>query len=107
MAREWQTFVRKFDDMKEGEGELFIKDLTPGPRKYDAKHVRAKVAKSKQALADGDVLWIRSESGLLAPKAWYIQILEELPEWVLGKPWENVLDTMESTQARAKTPGRR
>ncbi len=98
MATEWQTFVRKFDDMKEGEVELFIKDLTPGPRKYDAKHVRAKVAKSKEALADGDVLWIRSESGLLAPKAWYIQILEELPEWVPGKPWENVLDVIGNLQ---------
>jgi hypothetical protein len=91
MTKEWQTFVRKFDDMKEGEVELFIKDLTPGPRKYDTKHVRAKVAKSKDALPDGQILWPRAEP-------WYISIIEELPEWVEGKPWENVYDAIERAQ---------
>ena len=97
MAKEWQTFVRKFDDMREGEVELFIKDLTPGPRKYDTKHVKARVARSKGALPGGDVLWIRSESGLQAPEPWYIELLEELPEWVAGKPWENLLDVIETS----------
>jgi hypothetical protein len=95
MAKEWQTFVRRFEDMKEGELELFIKDLMSGPRKYDTKHVRAKVAKSREVLSDGDVLWIRSESGITALEPWYLKILEELPEWVPGKPWENVLDIIE------------
>jgi len=95
MVKEWQTFVRKFEDMKEGEIELFIKDLTSGPRKYDTRHVRAKVAKSKKVLSDGEVLWIRSESGITALEPWYIKILEELSEWVSGKPWENVLDIVE------------
>ncbi len=98
MAKEWQTFVRKFDDVKEGEIELFIKDLTPGSRKYDTQHVRARVVKSKEALPDGDVLWIRSESGLKAPEPWHIKILQELPEWVPGTPWENVLDIIETLQ---------
>jgi hypothetical protein len=95
MDREWQTFVRKFEDLKEGEVELFIKDLTSGPRKYDTRHVRAKVARSKGALPEEDLLWIRSESGITALEPWYIKILEELPEWVPGKPWENVLDITE------------
>jgi len=94
MAKEWQTFVRKFDDIVEGEVELFIKDLSPGPRKYDTKHVRARVVKSKEAMPDGDVLWIRSESGLKASKSWYMKIIEELPEWVPGRSWENVLDVI-------------
>lgn len=94
MAKEWQTFVRKFEDMKEGEVELFIKDLTPGPRKYDTKHVRARVAKRKEDLPNGDILWIRSESGLKAPEPWYIQILEELPPWASGRPWEDLLDVI-------------
>jgi hypothetical protein len=92
MRKEWQTFVRKFEDLNEGEVELFVKDLTPGPKKYDTKHVRAKVAKLRGALPDGDLLRIRSESGITAQESWYIKILEELPEWVAGKPWENVLD---------------
>jgi hypothetical protein len=98
MAQEWQTFVRKFEDMKEGKVELFIKDLTPGSRKYDTKHVRARVAKSKKTLPNGQILWIRSESGLKDPKPWYIEILQELPEWVPGTPWENVLDSIERSQ---------
>ena len=98
MAQEWQTFVRKFEDMKEGEVELFIKDLTPGSRKYDTKHVRARVAKSTKTLHNGQILWIRSESGLKDPKPWYIEVLQELPEWVPGTPWKNVLDTVERSQ---------
>ena len=95
MATEWQTFVRKFEDMKEGQGELFTKSLTSGPRKYDTKHVMATVARSKKALPDGDVLWIRSESGIRAQDPWYIKIINEMPEWISGKPWENVLDSIE------------
>jgi hypothetical protein len=98
MAEEWQTFVRKFEDMKEGEVELFIKDLTPGSRKYDTKHVRARVAKSSKTLPNGEILWIRSESGLKHPKPWYVEVLQELPEWVAGTPWENVLDAIERSQ---------
>ena len=95
MHKEWQTFVRKFEDLQEGEVELFIKDLTSGPRKYDTKHVRATVAKAKERLPKGEILRIRSESGITAMEPWYIEILEELPDWVPGKPWENVLDITE------------
>ncbi|MFH1480885.1 MAG: phenylphosphate carboxylase subunit gamma [Pseudomonadota bacterium] len=101
MAKEWQTFVRKFEDMKEGELELFIKDLTPGPRKYDTKHVRAKVARSKAALPDGETLWIRSESGTRGLEPFYISIIEVLPEWVEGRPWENVFDAIERKRKKS------
>jgi len=99
MGKEWQTFVRQFEDMKEGEVKLFIKDLTPGPRKYDTKFVRALVKKPKQALPDSDVLSIRSESGDTAPETWHIKVLEELPPWVPGKPWEDVFKAVEKSQA--------
>jgi hypothetical protein len=98
MAKEWQTFVRKFDDMKEGEAELFIKDLTPGPRKYDTRHVIAQVAKKKDALPGGDTLWLRSEAGFIAPEPWYIKVLDELPETVPGGPHEDVLGIIERLQ---------
>jgi len=99
MAREWQTFVRKYEDMKEGEVDLFIKDLSPGPRKYDTKHVKATVTKQKDKFPDADMLWIRGESGLRAPEPWYIKINEELCEWVPGKPWENVFDAIEKQRS--------
>ena len=100
MDKEWQTFVRRFDDLKEGEVELFVKDLTPGSKKYNTRHVRATVAKTKGALPEAELLWIRSESGITALEPWYIRILEELPEWVPGKPWENVLDITEKVNKR-------
>ncbi len=111
MANEWQTFVRRFDDMKEGEQEIFIKSLAAGPRKYDTKHVRARVAKSKQSLPNGDALWLRSESGARHSEPWYVEILEELPEWVPGRPWEDVIAVLDRINQRpsamAKKPGPR
>ncbi len=93
--KEWQTFVRRFSDMKEGERELFIKDLTPGKRKYDTKHVIAQVAKEKEGLKDPDILWVRGESGERHRNPWYISIRQELKEeWVPGKPYEDVLEAL-------------
>ncbi len=97
MSKEWQTFVRQFEDMKEGEVKLFIKDLTPGPRKYDTKFVKALVKKSKQSLPD--LLVVRSESGDTAPETWSIKVLEELSPWVPGKPWEDLFKAVEKNQS--------
>jgi hypothetical protein len=102
MAKEWQTFVRKFEDMKEGEIDIFVKDLTPGPKKYDTRHVMARIARSRKTLPKGDILWVRGESGLKSPKPWFIKIQKELPEWVAGKPWTNVLDAAEKASLNEK-----
>ncbi|MBI4632797.1 MAG: hypothetical protein HY742_02755 [Deltaproteobacteria bacterium] len=93
--KEWQTFVRKFSDMKEGKRELFIKDLAEGPRKYDTTHVIAKVSRKKTAVKNPDKLWLRSESGIRYPEPWYISIEKELPEYVEGKPWTSVFDALD------------
>jgi hypothetical protein len=92
--KEWQTFLRRFSDMKEGKREIFIKDLTPGKAKYDTKHVIGMVSKSKTGLKNADILWIRGESGEKALKPWYISIESELEEWVPGKPYEDVLEAV-------------
>ena len=103
--KEWQTFLRRFADMKEGQQELFIKDLTPGKTKYDTKHVIGTVAKSKKGLKNPDILWLRGESGEKYPEPWYIAIEQQLKEeWVPGKPWEDVL---EAVQKRGKGQGAR
>ena len=60
------------------------------------------VVGAKETLPDGDMLWIRSESGLRAPEPWYIKLLEELPEWSPGRPWENVLDLIESRYSEGR-----
>ncbi len=96
--REWQTFVRRFSDMKEGERELFIKDLTEGKRKYDTKHVIATVAKTKDGMNDPDILWVRGESGEKSKQPWYIKIKKELAECIPGKPWEDLIEVMAKNQ---------
>lgn len=90
MKQEYLTFVRQFKDLSEGTQKLFIKDLTPGPRKYDTKYVRAEISRHAEKMKIGDILRIRSESGVLLPQPWGIKILEELPEFVPGHPWEDV-----------------
>ena len=90
MKKEYQTFVRQFRDLKEGRQELFIKDLTPGPQKYDTKHVLAEISSHPEKVTAGDILRIRSESGIVLPQVWGIRILKELPESVPGHPWEDV-----------------
>ena len=93
--KEWQTFVRRFSDMKEGKRELFIKDLSPGKAKYNTKHVLANVSRSQKTFKDPDILWIRGESGEKALDPWYLTIEQELEEFVPGKPWEDLLEAVE------------
>ncbi len=96
--KEWQTFVRKFSDMHEGKRELFIKDLTEGPAKYDTKHVIAQVSRKQSELANPDIMWVRSESGIRYPEPWYIKIERELPEYIAGLPWHSVFDSLEKSE---------
>lgn len=96
MKREHLTFIRQFKDLKEGTQKLFIKDLTPGPRKYDTKYVNAEISSDPEKMRNGDILRIRSESGILLPQPWGIKILEELSESVTGEPWQDLFRTMEN-----------
>jgi hypothetical protein len=93
--KEWQTFVRRYADMKEGKRELFIKDLTDGKAKYATRHVIGTVSKSEKRLSNPDRLWVRGESGQKDPEPWYLDIEKELEEWIPGKPWEDVLEALE------------
>jgi len=100
--KEWQTFVRKFSDMKEGKQELFIKDLARGPRKYDTHHVLAKVSRKKETLKKPETLWLRSESGVRHPTPWYVHIEKELAEYGEGNPWSSVFDALEKRNQQNK-----
>jgi len=94
MPKEYLTYVRKYADLYEGERDIFIKDLTPGPRKYDTKQVRAVIARSAKDLSGADTLWVRSEMGVLDPQPWAIKILKELPDYVKGRPYTDVFSCM-------------
>ncbi|MDD3653851.1 MAG: hypothetical protein PHO01_06675 [Desulfotomaculaceae bacterium] len=94
MSKEYLTYVRKYADLTEGERDIFIKDLTPGPRKYDTKQVRAIITRSAENLSEADTLWVRSEMGVLAPEPWAIKIIKELPDYVVGPPYTDVFSVM-------------
>lgn len=87
MKKEYLTFIPDIKDLIENqEVKLTIKDLTPGPRKYDARIVKAILSSDPGRLPDGDILWVRSWTGVLYPQPWAIKILENLEETEVGLP---------------------
>lgn len=96
MKREYVTFVRRIADLREGQQTLFIKDLTPGPRKYDTKLVRSEISRHPDKIPNSDILWVRSETGYLHTQSWSIKILEELSPYVPGQPWQDVFTALKN-----------
>jgi len=95
MKKEFLTFVKGLNELTEGkEIALPISDLTPGPRKYDCKIVKAVIASSPEKLPEGDVLRIRSWTGVLHPNPWAIKILAELDETLPGRPHDETLSQL-------------
>ncbi len=85
---EYVTRVRNLGDLKEGqEVELFLQDLTPGPRKYDGEIVKAIVSSSPDKISGGDVLWVRSVLGRPYDKPWGIKITQRLGLAIPGRPY--------------------
>lgn len=83
MKKEYDTFVDSLDELPQGrEVAMAIRDLTPGPRKYDSQYVKAIVSSSPQDLPDGDILWIRLQLGTKQPHPWSIKVLETLGEYM-------------------------
>jgi len=92
VKREYLTFVPDIKDLIENkEVELTIKDLTPGPRKYDARIVKAILSSYPARLPDGDILWVRSWTGVLYPQPWVIKVMGEVGESMAGLPHSETL----------------
>lgn len=82
MSKEYLTFVPSIKELKTGAGvKLMIRDLTPGPRKYDARYVEATIADSPAKLSGADTLIVRSGTGYLYPQPYAIKITKELGEF--------------------------
>lgn len=81
MKKEYDTFIRSVNDFVSGqEYTLTIRDLTPGPNKYESRFVRAMVYNTPLE-EECDVLWLRFLMGFPYPKPWGIRITEELGEY--------------------------
>ena len=87
MKKEYLTFVPDIKDLVENrEVTLTIKDLTPGRSKYDARIVKAVLSSTAGKLPEGDVLRVRSWTGVLYPQPWAIKIIKDLGETEAGLP---------------------
>ena len=96
MKREFVTFVRDTSELVENkEITLAIRDLAPGPRKYDCRIVRAILDSSPDKLPDGDILRIRSWTGVLHPEPWAIEVITELDETMPGRPHDETMSQLE------------
>ncbi len=92
MKKEYLTFIPDIKDLIENQNiKLTIKDLTPGPRKYDARIVEAILSSDPGRLPEGDVLWVRSWTGVLYPQPWAIKIIADAGETEAGLPHSETL----------------
>ena len=79
MKKEYDTFVSSMDQLpKNQEIDIVVRDLSPGPRKYDSKWVRAIIGIAPEKMESSDVLWIRFPLGFLHPQPYAIKIVKVL-----------------------------
>ena len=85
---EYVTRVKSINDLKDGqEVQIFVQDLTPGPRKYDGEIVKAIVYSSPDKASGGDKLWLRSALGRAYDNPWGIKITQKLGLEIPGRPY--------------------
>ncbi len=88
MPKEYSAFLPSIKDLEVGEGvKLMIRDLTPGPRKYDARYVEAIIANSLEKLPEADTLIVRSGTGYTYPQRYAIKITKELGQFPPEGGW--------------------
>jgi len=82
MPKEYDTFVNSLEELPQGkEIDITLRDLTPGPYKYETRYVKAIVSSRPEELPGADILWIRFQRGGKHPQPWAIRVLEELGEY--------------------------
>jgi len=91
--RIWETFLRRPHDLKEGvEIPLVLRDLAPGKKKYQMRHVVAVMSRKPE---EGmDVLRVRTVVGVLLPEIWGVKIVRELPIEMPGRPYKDFYESL-------------
>jgi hypothetical protein len=79
------------------ESVLTIRDLSPGPRKYNAKVVKARVSSRPESIPGADILWVRSWIGHLHPEPWAIEIIDEVGDYIPGVPHGETLSVIKNS----------
>ena len=89
----WETFVRRPGDLKEGEERaMALRDLRPGKKKYQMRHVVAVVTRKRE---EGmDELRVRTVVGVLLPETWGLRIVRDLPVELPGRPYHDFYEAL-------------
>lgn len=86
---QYLTFLENPEKLPLGEPvSIFIKDLSPGNRKYDARLVKAIVYREAEPSASSNALILSSMAGKRYSDNLSIRIIEELGEYVHGSPYD-------------------
>lgn len=95
---DWETFVRSPDALQEGADiALIIRSLSPGRRKYQMRHVVARISRHPGSLPGGETLWVRTTVGVRLEQPWTIKILYDLPLELPGRPYRDVFEALRNT----------
>jgi hypothetical protein len=96
-VKEYVTFVSDPKLLLNERGiRIAIRDLTPGPRKYDCRIVQAIVTLAQDASPGSDTLWVRSLVGTLLPKPLSIRIVAELENTLPFAPYQEGTETVKA-----------
>ena len=99
----WETFLRQPGDLdllsSGGEVALVIRDLTPGRRKYEMRHVVARLSRDPGGLETLDQLRVRTVVGVLLPERWAIRIVRDLPVEIPGVPYKHFFESLRAAAA--------
>jgi len=96
----WETFVRRPGDLKEAiEMPMVLRDLTPGKRKYQMRHVVAAVSRRPEDMSSMDILHVRTVVGVLLSEIWGIRILKDLPVELPGRPYHDFYEALRKAAA--------
>ncbi len=98
----WEAFVRRIEDLREGEEiPVIIRDLSPGRKKYQMRHVVAVLRRG--AASEGDDLFIRTVVGVRLKELWKIGIMRDLPLELPGSPYQDVYQALNAAAAVQKS----
>lgn len=93
--RVWETFLRRPGDLKEGEERaMVLRDLRPGKKKYQMRHVVAVVSRKADEMASMDRLRVRTVVGVLLPETWGVRIIRDLPVELPGRPYHDFYEAL-------------
>jgi hypothetical protein len=98
--RIWETFVRRPADLKPGvESPMVLRDLGPGRKKYQMRHVIAVVSPRTPDTVGVDQLRVRTVVGVLLPETYGIKIVRDLPIELPGEPYDDFYEALKRAAA--------